>query len=319
MSVFSLTGATGANLGQIDGDLSKGVIKSLAIFGGNFTAANNADAASRQAALQANSLKSKLDPDKLLWLPEAQNIEDSSESDKEGSLNLGFKTVLVEGKPAYRIKVFGSSEFSKSMRKYNGKTVRIWEYDANEKLWGAQSGTNTIGYQAKITTKGQKIATGQNVEEGVVEITIAFLSTSEYYDNPKCIDLSDVDVTAIKQLIDADMTYVSNASNAYKIGISLPTAEANKPYNVADKYTSELAVSALWTAHTGANYATTLAITSVSYDATTKSWVVTFDTTAYNALAVGSKIKVGLVAPSVLDNADVIGIEGTPVVVTKTA
>lgn len=317
MSVFSLVGNTGSNVGQIDGDLSKGVAKNFVIFGGKFTAADNADASSRATALISYSLKSKLDADKLLWLPEVQNIEDKSDSDKEGSLNLGFKTILVEGKPAYEIKVFGSSEFAKAVRNFNGKIVRVWEYDANEKLWGAQNGTDTVGYQAKIQTKGQKLATGQNVEEGVVTITISFLSTSEYFNSPKCIDLSDVDTSNVRSQIDAAMSVVSKASNVYKIGISLPTAQANNPYNVADKYTTELAQTPLWKAYTGTNYATTLAITSVSYDAATKAWAVTLDSTAFAALGAGASIKIALATPDILDAAGVIGIEGTPIFTTK--
>lgn len=315
---FSLIGNTAGNTGQILGDASKGVIKNFAIFGGKFTASDYADATSREAALKAASLKSKTDSAKLFWLPEVQNVEDRSESDKEGSLNLGYKTILVEGKPAYEVKVFGSSEFAKQMRKFNGQIVRVLEFDANQKLWGTQSGTDIIGYQAKIQTKGQKVATGQNVEEGVVTIVISFLSTGEYNDNPKMIDCSSVNMGVVKSQVDASLSEAAaHATNVYKIAVGLPTAEAGVVLNLFDYYSTQLAAASLWEAKTGTNFATNLAITTVAADATLKAFTVTLDSTAFAALGAGAKIKISGKAPSVLDAAGVEDVEIGYIVVTK--
>jgi hypothetical protein len=314
---FSIVGNTASNVGQILGDASKGILKNFVIFGGTLTSSQTADAASRTTALKAASLKSKSDSGKLFWLPEIQNIEDRAEADKEGTLNLGYKSILVEGKPAYEVKVFGSSEFNQAIRGFNGQIVRVMEYDSNEKLWGCKSGTSFQGYQAKIQTRGQKGATGQNVEEGVVTIVISFLDTTEYYNSSKFIDLSDVDLSDIKSQVDATLSYVSNTTNAYKISVGVPTAEHNVNLDMYDYYSTQLASASLWKAGTGTNYATALTITSVSADAATKSFVVTFDTTAYSALNAGTKIKLELKDPATLDAAGVEDVEGVPVVLTK--
>jgi hypothetical protein len=302
--------------GRITGQ-SKGVIKNIALFGGSFTASNNADAVSREAALRAASLLPFSDEGKFIWLPEVQNVEDRSESDRTGSLNQGFTTVLVEGRPAYEFKFFADSEYAKLLRGYNGETVKFMEFDSNKKLWGAKNGTSTIGYQAKIKVNGQKIATGQNVEEGVVTGTISILSTTEYFDNCQYIDLSEVDMSAIQVQNIGVLSYVSNSTNAFKIDIYIPTGEANGGENVYDYYADELASASLWEAYTGAKFSTALAITSVAKDATNLCWTVTFDSTAYTALSAGAKIKLNLKAPSVLDAADVTNLAGQHVTLTK--
>jgi hypothetical protein len=72
-----------------------------------------------------------------------------------------------------------------------------------------------------------------------------------------------------------------------------------------------------FTAFTGANFTTALPITSVAVDATLKALTVTFDVTTYNALAAGTKIKLVAPIPSVLDAANVTGIEILSLVITK--
>lgn len=315
---FSLCGSIGANTGGILCDVSRGITKKLYIFGGTISAAEYADAAALEAALTAASLLSKSDKDKIFPLPEIQDITDKSDTNKEGSLNQGFKTVLLEGKPAYEFKFFGGSTLVKSLRKFNNQTVRILELDSNNRMWGTSSGTNVIGFQAKLFFGGLKAATGQNVEEGVITLSLSILDTSEYYDNAVYLDVSAVNMNNVQALNDATLyEAAAHVSNVYKIGVKVPTSQAGVSINLYDEYADELASATLWEAFTGATYSTALVLTSISKDDTLKAWTVTFDNTAYTALSAGAKIKVNLKSPALLDVADVTGIEGVAVVVSK--
>lgn len=318
MSV-SLCGSIGANTGGIQCDVSRGILKRLYISGGAISSSEYADATSLEAALIAASLLPKTDKDKIFPLPEVQDIADKSDANKEGSLNQGFKTVLLEGKPAYELKFFGGATLVKALRKFNNQTVRVLELDANGRLWGTFSGTDVVGFQAKLFFGGLKSATGQNVEEGVITMSLSFLDTSEYYDNAVYLDVSGVNMTNVEGLIDATLSEAAaHTANAYKIAVKVPTSQAGTSINLYDEFADELADASLWEAFTGATYSTSLTITSVAKDATLKAWTVTFDSTAFTALGSGKNIKLNLKAPALLDAGDVTGVEGVAIVVSTT-
>lgn len=314
--MLSILGETSANTGQILGDASKGIIKNIAIFGGEISAANMADAPTLEAFLAAASLKAKSDSGKLYWLPEVQNIEDRSEQNTTGALNLGVTVILKEGKTGYELKVDGSSEFCKQLRKWNNKTIAVLEYDSNKKLWGRLAGTSLFGYTAKIFTNQPRVASGQNVEEGIVTFTVSFLSSTEYGDQAKAVDLSDVDTSLIKAQNDAPFEFISKASNVHKFSWRIPLGVANKYFDVLEKFATQIGTNdALFEAHTGATYGTALTIDSIAI--TNGELVVTFDSTEYTALAASTKIRFRAKAPSVLDVAGITDIESVEVITVK--
>lgn len=315
--MLSIQGLTAANVGQIAGDLSKGVIKNIVIFGGSLNAAATADAAAIQAALVAKSLLSKTDSEKIYWLSEVQNFEDRAEQNSTGALNLGPTVMLKEGKPGYEIKVDGNSEFAKQMRKWNNKTIGILEYDSNQKLWGRASGTDFYGYTAKIFVNSMRVASGQAPEEGIVTVTISFLSSTEYGDQAAALDLSEVDTSLIKTQVDAEFAVEGHTTNVWTFSFGVDLASMGQKYDLLEKYATEIGTNAaLFTAKTGApDYGTTLAITSIAI--TNGKLVVTFDSTAYTALAAATKIKFNTVAPAALEAASIFDIEGIPIVITK--
>jgi hypothetical protein len=314
---LSILGQTASNVGQIIGDRSKGVIKNLVIFGGKLSAAQTADAASIEAALIAASKKAVSDSGKLYWLPEVQNFEDRAEQNSTGALNLGPTVVLKEGKAGYEIKVDGSSEFAKSMREWNNKTVAIMEFDSNRQLWGAKTGDDFVGYAAKVFVNAMRVASGQAPEEGIVTITVSFLSSNDYGDNAKALDLSTIDTSLIKTQVDAEFAVAAPAvSNVHKLSWGIPLGNMGQKYDVLAKYATEIGTMAtLFEAFTGTNYGTPLAITSVVI--TNGILNVTFDSTAYTALPALSKIKFNSKAPSVLEAANIFDIEGVAVILSK--
>src|SRR5882724_429092 len=253
------------NTGDLSCGPSRGILKKLSIFNGVLDATDYADEATLFNNLVTNSKLSKKDPNKVFILQEAQDIVDNSCANKEGTLGLGFKTTLLEGLPSYTIKIFASADELKRLRAMNNKTVRVFEHDANGLQWGTKSGANYKGFQAKLFFSGNRLATGQNVEEGVVVVTISILSVSEYLDNAYYANLSAFNIEDIKGLLDAQLRKISNASNVYKIAVEILGSNIVGPYNLYDDYSTLLAALS-FTAGTGANYGTSLAITSVALD-----------------------------------------------------
>jgi hypothetical protein len=84
--------------------------------------------------------------------------------------------------------------------------------------------------------------------------------------------------------------------------------------NLYDLYSTELAAAALWQAYR-ADTGAVLTITSVAVNAGIKAFTVTLDVTDtdYVALTAAGKVKLGLVAPTALAAADIVGYDGIPV------
>lgn len=306
-----------SNTGIVTGDKSRGVFNRLFIFNGSISAADAVDGTTHLAKLVTNSKLSATNPQKVFPVPEAQDLARASEANKEGSLNKGFKAILAQGKKSYKVKLFAGSALLKSLRSFNNATIRVVEYDDNGNFAYTQFGNTLIGFKAKVFFDGGEIATGQNVEEDVVEATISILSNSEYIDNVKFLSIGSGNVENIAGLNDAVPTFVSKASNVHKVKYEIKSGEFGKDINIGDSWSTQLANASQWTAYTGTGFTTSLAITSVTWDSVTKAFVFTFDSTAYTGLSAGAAIKLSAVEPEVLDAANVTGIEILPIVLTK--
>jgi hypothetical protein len=306
---LSLCSSSVANTGELACDKSRGVLKKIMIFNGEVDDSDYVDEETLFDTLVANSKLSKDDSDKLFVINEAQDIADNSESNTEGSLGLGFKAVIREGRPAYTVKIFAGADLLKRLRTFNNQTVRILEYDANGTIWGVESNDKFKGFQAKLFFSGNKIATGQNVEEGVVSMTISILSTSEYFDNAVWADLNEFNIEDIVPLLDCNLAYVSHSTNVHKISMKIAGSNLVSGYSIGPDFgTAIAALSAQFSAKSGAGTpATALAITSISYDSALECLTVTYDSTAYGT-ATGN-IKLIPPTPTQLDAGDVTGIE----------
>jgi hypothetical protein len=316
MSKYSLCSTNANNTGQQECDVAKGIVQKLFIDNGKVAAADYADAATFFAKLVSNSKLSKTDTNKIFPLPEIQDIVDSSDANKEGSLNQGFKTVLLEGKPGYKVKFFGGSSLLKRLKAgYDNQVVKLRELDANGYFWGTKSGTDSVGYSAKLFFTGGKAATGQAVEEGVIECSISFLSAVEYFKNSYYVK-NPGNANDIAALLDVEMYAISHVTNVWKIGLRINGTDLIGAYQVPAAVRALIA-GLTFTAGTGANYGTALAITSVADDITLGALTVTFDSTAYTALTGGTIIKLNPPTPAVLIAADVTDTEMLSVLLTK--
>lgn len=306
---LSLCSSSVANTGELACDKSRGVLKKIMIFNGAIGSSDYASEETLFNKLVTNSKLSKSEANKIFVINEAQEIADASEANTEGTLGLGFKAILREGRPAYTVKMFAGADLLKRLRKFNNQTVRILEFDANGTIWGVRSGTDFKGFQAKLFFTGNKLADGQNISEGIVTLTLSILSTSEYFDNPVWADLSSYNIEDVVPLIDVNMAFVSNSSNVHKISMKIADSNLVNDYNIGPDFGTAIAtLDANFSALSGAGTpATALAITSVTYDATLQALTVTYDNTAYGS-ATGN-IKLIPPTPAQLDGADVTGIE----------
>lgn len=317
---LSRCGSKVDNTGELSCDFAKGVLKKLFIFNGSIGSADYADEITLFNKLVTNSKLSKDASNKVFPIPEAQEIADASEANTEGTLGLGFKAILREGKPAYTIKLLAGSDLLKRLRTFNNQTIRVLEYDANGVVWGTKKGSNFIGYQCQMFFSGGKLATGQNVEEKVVTVTLSIMSVSEYIDNSYGMSLAGNNIEDIIALLDANLTFISNASNVFKIGVNIPGVDLKGAYNLYDDFGAALAeLDGSFSAGSGATFGTNLPVTSIVVDATNKCLTVTFDNTAYTALSNGAKFRFNPPTVAQLDAGDVPGIELIPVILTKAA
>ena len=314
----NLCGIIGGNVGPIQCEKKPGIPKKIFPGAKTFVSADYADSATFKAALLAACKLAMGSSTKLFPSPEVQGVEDKTEANKEGTLAFGFKEVLLEGLPAWEFKfLMGTTEYQ-AWRKFNGATIPVFITDNQNLFWGKRSGaTNTdlVGFDAYLWFTGNKF--GNASENVVVTGTISLRSATDFHDYASYIPFN-FNINDAKGLMDVVLSEpVSHTSNVYKIKAEILTAQLGNKINLHDDYAAVLNDDALWVAHTGANYGTALTITSVAADATNKGFTVTFDSTAFTALSSGAKIKFNLAAPSVLDAANVVGVEGTAIILTK--
>jgi hypothetical protein len=314
---YSLCGKSVANTGAQECDKSRGVLSRLLIFNGEIDAADFASESALFTRLVANAKLAKDAANKVFPLKETQEIADTSEQNTTGNLGLGFTTVLREGKPSYSIKMFAGSAELKRLRKFNNQTVRVLEVDTDGTIWGYKANNKFKGFQAKLFFTGNKVATGQAVEQGIVTVNVSILSTSEYIDNSYWAEV-DGNLEDIVGLLDVTLAKVSNAVNVYQISAKIPGSNLIGDTSILPESGAALAgLAANFSARTGVGFATVLAITTITYNATLDTLAVTFDNTAHGALAPGAQIQLKGPTVAQLDAADITEVEIETAVIVK--
>lgn len=320
MPVISFCGSAGANTGGVDCDIRRGKPVLFIVGSHKFTTAETLTAETFTATLLALMKLNTGNPEKMYAFPPLRGITNNTPANTEGTLGDGTTIVLGEGAPGFTGQLLIGSNTEKAIRKFNGLVLPVITLDANGVFWGTEDALgNFFGTQALLFTSPKPYSDGTSVETEVATTSVRYLSAADFSDNASAIE-SDVRANQLEGLVDVRLSEASvSNTNARKIKVKFKNVVKGKDFDFYDKYSTDLADVNLWSAHSGSNFQTPLTITSVVVDATLKAWTVTLDSTAYTALAANSKIKLELVGPEELDAADVIGIEGTPVVLTKTA
>lgn len=322
---ISLCSVVGGNTGGVLCDTKRAVPVKIVAGGKEFTSTEYADADTFQAALLAACKLEAGNSSKLFPFPEIGEVEILTEQDTEGNLALGHKKRLRKGKPGYRYSVEMSHNQFQRLLAFDGETVPVFTLDDENNYWGyrASAAVNTPntnvfkGEQAYITISGNGFKNGTDASSGVATITVSYLSVDDFERRGTYINLPNLSATDLVGLKEVLLSQPSAAvSNAYKIKMTLALNKLAGDLNIYDDFGSAIA-ALTFTAFTGADYSTSLAITTVAVDATNKCLTVTFDSTAHTALPSGTKIKLVPPTPTVLDAADVPGIELPFIILTK--
>jgi hypothetical protein len=135
---------------------------------------------------------------------------------------------------------------------------------------------------------------------------------SRYFVLPNTFVATDYGV-----LLDVELySKVAPSSNVFKIDGLVQTGEVKNSQSAYTNFGATLAVGSLWYAKNTVTGAA-ITITSVVVDAVNGCYTVTLDSTQFTALASGTVIEIGLNAPTVLDAANVTGVEGVAMTYTK--
>lgn len=286
----------------------------LTLGGRAFTPAECADPDTFKAAFIAAHELDTGDSNKLFTINSILDPNDTTEANKEGQVGEGPKQVLVEGRPGFTYKVEIGQDLFKRLRVFNKQTIPIFTYDDASNEWGVMdTDGNFAGGLALFFISGNTQQTSSAPVSAL--ITISYLSARNYNDESFYVpvELGELEPAG---LLDAVLTAKSHTTNVWKIDMKAPTAAFNQFINIAKKYNADIDAT-VFEAFTGATFSTSLALTSVAYDATLQCLTVTFDSTAYTALSAGAKIKLQGSGVADLVAVGVDGIEIVPVILTK--
>jgi hypothetical protein len=308
----------GKNTGDVKCDFVRGNPQVL-IFGGKvFSAAETVDEDAYEAAMLEAIKQSTGNAEKMFPLPVIQGVADQTEAAKYGTLGYGLKVKLQRSKQGYEFDVLAGSAVEKRLMAFDGKVIPVIVKDDNVGYnnWGAQdSDGNFFGADYLVGIEPRGFGDGNNPK--TTKVTISIVNSQDFVENaavaPSSFSAGDLVGLNDVKLVEP----IAHASNVHYIKLYVPTAQIGNGLDVTEQY-SAIASTSLWSAFTGASFSTPLTITSVTYDATNKRLVFTFDSTAYTAL--GSNAKIKLVPDEVpdLDAADVTGIEPEFIILTKT-
>jgi hypothetical protein len=312
---LSLCGSIGGNTGQIDCDILRGNPVKIIPGSATFSSSDYADQATMDAAILSKLILGTGNSQKLYPFPVIQGTADQTEAAKYGNLGYGLKVKLLRSKSGYEFEVLAGSALEKKLIAWDGQIVPFFILDDKSQWAGVKdSSGNFKGANYLIGVEPRGYGDAQNAK--ATKVTISIVDTQDFTENAYfyVTALSSSNIVGLKDVILSEPQ--AHASNVYKIKMKIPTSKLNGDLDIWDDY-GALIAALTFTAGTGTNYATSLAITSVAADNALKALTVTFDSTAFNALASGAKIKLVPPTPATLNTADVTGVELFSIVLTK--
>jgi hypothetical protein len=312
---FNLCGAIGDNTGEVDCDITRGNPIKIAPGGATFSSSDYADQTTMDAAILTKLLLPNGNSQKLYPFPVIQGTTDQTEAAKTGSLGYGLKIKLLRSKPGYEFDVLAGTSLEKRLIAFDGQIIPLYILDDKSQFAGVKDSSGTFkGANYLIGVEPRPYGDAQNPK--TTKITISIVDTQDFTENAYFYKtaLSSSSIVGLKNVVLSEPS--AHSTNVYKIKMKIPTSVLGGDLDIYDDFGTAIA-ALTFTAGTGASYGASLAITSVAVDATLKALTVTFDSTAFTALASGTKIKLTPPTPAVLDAADVTGIELLPIILTK--
>lgn len=241
-----------------------------------------------------------------------ENTTDNSEDKTVQTMNTGAKQVVREGFNDWKFQyVSGGLSLLKQLRLFNGGSWDFFFIDSQNNIIGIM-GSASDKLKAIPSTGGFFWAGPWKLNDGtkVTEYMLQFVFNVTYLNDFYAFVKADFDVpSTVYGLQDV---VVSGDANVTSGSYNLTLLTSATQTNLGDVYPVELAAGGLWTAKKTSN-GNTITILSVTYNATTKYFVVALDKTDpdYPTPGVGVYVTINLAAPAVLQAAGVDGYEST--------
>lgn len=316
---LDLCALVGGNTGGPNCDGKRRAPKKIILGSKVFTTSDYPDEATFVAAIQAAINLDASSSSKLFPFPNIKAITPITEADTSGKLAFGATRRLRKGNPGYTYSLeIGHTQYQKLLA-FDGKELPVITIDDAYQGWFYRNPTtgSISGEMAYVTVQGSGFEDGNAVETGVATVTIAYLDVDDFEKRSAYYGFQTISVGDFQGLKDVTLIEPqAAASNVYKVAMRIKTAKIGNDLNPWDEHGAAIA-ALTFTAGTGTNYGTALVITSVAADNTLKAFTVTFDSTAFTALAGGTKIKLTPPSVATLVAAGVTGVELFPIIVTK--
>lgn len=310
----NLCGFVGDNTGGIKCDRARGIPKKFSVGGKVFQPADYASEDAFQAAFKAAHKLETGNSDKLFAFPEIGGTTDQTDAVKTAALGYGLKQITIEGRPAYSYQVVvGQAQFQ-ALRDFNRAIVPVFTTDDGNVTWGTYNSDKTWnGELAQLFISGNGFGDGSKAM--VADVAVSYMSASDFNDSSKYMPLN-FNVNEAKGLLSVQLSeYLAHTTNVYRIQALVETAQLGKFLNQELDFATVMADVDMW--KLVKEDGTPVTITSVA-DAAGKGWVFTIDSTAYTALASGTKLFLSWIKAPDLDAADVVGVETpAPYVIVK--
>lgn len=312
---LNLLSINNPNTGAPAGDLKRGIPRYLVISAKEFDSDDLASSSAMQTAISEASLLARDASDKLVVLPLIANVELANEANKEGTLNQGFKEVLLEGNAAINAGVRISNRHAQILRQWGNRDLIAFTVDENKRFWGNYTSASKLkGEEIRLFVGGDGWSDGQNSK--TVLLNIVWTNPVNFYDFSKCIQL-EFNVADYGQLMDVQIVEkAARSSNVFTLGGEIETGIAGLKLDIHEDYATELANAARWKVTRG-DTGGEVTLTSVTSDAGNAGWDITLDSTEYAAIPAATVLTFNLAAPSVLHAAGATGIEGKSMTYTK--
>lgn len=316
MEVVSLCSNVGSNVGRIKCDKKRGVPKFLLLGDAVIDAATIASGyAAVKAALIAATRVVTGESGKLFPSPEIQAVTNGTEAPTTGTLGLGYTFELRAGRPIYTFGFIMGINEEMAWQAFHNQIIPATIIDNARIAWGIEtSDGGYAGADALITVVSKPFEDANTAEAILTTITVSFLSEDDF--KFPAIIQTDLKAGDLEGLLNVDLDYVSHISNVWTYNLTVQNAELGKAITLPDSTLAALTAS-LFSAKSGVAQTTSLAITSIAVVG--KQLAVTYDSTAYTALATGTPIGLYMDPPTDLATAGIVGIEGVADVTPKPA
>lgn len=314
MGSYSICSSVGANTGDINCDIVRGNPLIIAAGSAVFAPGDYPDVDTFAANFIAKIKQASGTADKIFPFPVIQGTTDKTVAAKFATLGYGSQVKILASKAGYEFDVLCGSTLEAQLMAFDGQTLPLFIWDDKDQLAGIADGAlNFEGADYLISLEPRSYGDAQNAK--TTKVTISIVNSKDFTQNAKflIVPFNTTDLVGLKTAITYEVS--GHATNVYHIGVKIPTSNLLQTIDVLAQYGSALADSSLWAAGTGAGYATSLAITTVAL--TAGVLIFTFDSTAYTALASGTKIKLSSTGPADLDAADVDDTEIAPIILVK--